>query len=356
MAYTWRRGSWALARALLLAAAAALLAVIAHAQSATAAHPHRHRARRAAPARGLTRGGYTNAAGKLDYELYVPATYRAGRARPLIVALHGCTQTADQFRRLTRFDALAAAKGFIVVFPEQSTSNNYLRCWNWFQDQNTHRGAGEPSLIAGITDRIRQQYTVDPRRIYVTGLSAGGAMAEVMGTTYPDRYAAVGVGSGCEYQAGAACAGYRSEDPEQSGRAAYQAMGSRAREVPFVVFEGDQDPIVPPVNAQQLVRAGQVAADWADDGSENGSVPSAPARSALDQTRAGQSYTTSDYSDGHGNELAQLWLVHGMGHAWSGGNAAEQWSEPAGPDETAAIYDFFTTHPAARAATSAGRH
>jgi poly(hydroxyalkanoate) depolymerase family esterase len=356
MAYTSRRSGRAPARTLLLAAAAALLAVLAHAQLATAAHRHRHSTRRAGPARGLTRGSYANGAGKLAYELYVPATYRPRRALPLVVALHGCTQTADQFRQLTRFDALAAAKGFIVVFPEQSTSNNAFRCWNWFQDQDTHRGSGEPSLIAGITDRIRQRYTVDAHRIYVTGLSAGGAMAEVMGATYPDLYAAIGVGSGCEYQAGAPCAGYRSEDPEQSGRAAYQAMGSRAREVPFIAFEGDQDYIVPPVNAQQLVRAGQVAADWADDGSENGSVPSAPARSAVAQASAGQSYTTSVYSDGHGNELAELWLVHGMGHAWSGGNPAQQWSDPAGPDETAAIYDFFTSHPAARAAPAPGRH
>ena len=357
MAYTWRRGRCALARVLLLAAAAAVLAVIAYTQSASAAHHrHRHGAKRAAPPRGLITGSYAAAAGRLGYELYVPATYKPGRALPLVVALHGCTQTADQFRQLTRFDALAAAKGFIVAFPEQSASNNVFRCWNWFQDQDTHRGTAEPALIAGITSRIRRRYTIDARRIYVAGFSAGAAMAEVMAATYPDIYAAVGVGSGCEYHAGAPCAGFRSADPEQAGRAAYQAMGRRARMVPFIAFQGDQDTIVPPVNAQQLVRAGQVTADWADDGSENGSVPSAPTRSALAQTRAGQSYTTSDYTDGHGHELAQLWVVHGMSHAWSGGNPAQQWSYPAGPDETAAIYGFFTTHPAAKAATSPGRH
>jgi poly(hydroxyalkanoate) depolymerase family esterase len=264
----------------------------------------------------------------------------------LVVALHGCTQTADVFRQLTRFDALAGAKGFIVVYPEQTTSHNFMRCWNWFQDQHMHRGAGEPSLIAGITDWVRRHYTIDRRRIYVAGLSAGGAMAEVMGATYPDLYAAVGVGSGCEYDAGAACAGYRSTDPEQAGRAAYQEMGRHARRLPFVVFQGDQDYIVPPTNAQQLVRAGQVAADWSDDGSENGSVPTAPTTTTSGQSPGGQSYTSQDYSDGHGHELARLWLVHGMGHAWSGGNAAEQYADPAGPDETAAMYDFFTNHPA----------
>jgi poly(hydroxyalkanoate) depolymerase family esterase len=355
--YTWRRG--ARACAVLLAAAAALLAVLTHATSAAGAHKRsarthretgRRHGRRAHPRatrqRSLSTRSYTNAAGRLSYELYVPKSYKPGTAVPLVVALHGCTQTADVFRRLTRFDTLAATKRFIVVLPEQSTSRNSLRCWNWFQAQDMHRGSGEPSLIAGITGWVRRHYTVDRRRIYVAGLSAGGAMAEVMGATYPELYGAVGVGSGCEYDAGVACAGYRSADPVQAGRAAYQEMGRHARPVPFAVFQGDQDYIVPPSNAQQLVRAGQVAADWADDGSDNGSVPTAPTKSTSGQSPGGQSYTTSYYSDGHGRELAQLWLVHGMGHAWSGGNAAEQYADPAGPGETAAMYDFFTNHPA----------
>ena len=320
-------------RTLLVAAIACLLAALSHAQSAAADT--------------LTTGSYANSAGTLSYELFVPSSYTPGTAAPLVVALHGCTQTADQFRQQTRLDALAAAKGFIVVFPEQSSGNNSYRCWNWFQDQHMHRGAGEPSLIAGITSQIQQQYTVDPRRTYVAGFSAGAAMAEVMGATYPDMYAAVGVGSGCEYQAGAPCAGYRSEDPEQAGHAAYQAMGSNARMVPFIVFQGDQDNTVPPVNAQQLVQAGLVAADLADDGSENNSVPKDAAKSSLGRSSAMQSesYTTSYYSDGHGHELAQYWVVHGMGHAWSGGNASMQYSDASGPDESAAMYDFFASHP-----------
>jgi poly(hydroxyalkanoate) depolymerase family esterase len=276
----------------------------------------------------------------------VPAGYHAGTAVPLVVALHGCTQTADKFRKLTRWDALAEAKGFIVVYPEQPSSQNQLSCWNWFQQQHMKRGAGEASIIAGITKRVQQQYTVDPHRTYVTGLSAGGAMADVMAATYPDVYAATGVGSGCEYGAGAACAGYQSADPEQAGRQAYQAMGSLARPMPFIVFQGDADTTVPPINGQQLVREDQVEADWADDGQENGSIPAAPTQVVNGQAPGGRSYTVSHYSDGHGNELGQYWVVHGMAHAWSGGDGSQQYSDPTGPDESAAMYDFFMSHPA----------
>jgi poly(hydroxyalkanoate) depolymerase family esterase len=331
MAYISRRRA-ALAIACGLTAAATALPV-----AVTSAQP---------TAGVLTKGSYTNAAGTRSYELYVPAGYHAGTAMPLIVALHGCTQTADKFRRQTGFDSLADAKGFIVVYPEQPSSANYLSCWNFFQQAHMKRGAGEPSLIAGITTTVQQHYTVDPHRTYVAGLSAGGAMAEVMAATYPDLYGAVGVGSGCEYGAGAACAGYQSTDPEQAGKQAHDAMGSHAREMPFIVFQGDADKTVPPINAQQMVREDQVEADWSDDGVENGSVPAAPTKVVDGQVPGGRSYTVSHYSDGHGHELGQFWVVHGMAHAWSGGDASQQYSDASGPSASAAMYDFFMSHPA----------
>ena len=327
MAYTSRRRTGIALLCALLAAVTALPVAAASAQASTGT---------------LTTGSYES----LTYELYVPASYRAGTAVPLIVALHGCTQSADVFRKLTRFDQLADQKGFIVVFPEQPKASNKMNCWNWFKQEHLSRGSGEPSLIAGITQTVQQNYTIDPHRTYVAGLSAGGAMAEVMVATYPDIYAAVGVGSGCEYAAGAACAGYKSADPDVAGRQAYQAMGSHARVVPFMVFEGDKDSTVPPINAKQVVRASQVTADLADDGTENRSIPAAPRKIERSLAPGGRSHTVEHYSDGHGNELGQYWLVHGMGHAWSGGDASEQYSDPAGPDESAAMYDFFMSHPA----------
>lgn len=312
-------------------------------------------AARAEPTGGsLTTKTYSNAAGSLNYELYVPASYSASNPAPLIVALHGCTQNADTFRTQTHFDDLAAQKGFIVVYPEQSKSNSSFGCWNWFQSQHQTRGAGEPSIIAGITQTVQQQYSVDPARVYAGGLSAGAAMSVVMGTTYPDLYAAVGVGSGCEYQAGAACAGWQSEDPQTSARAAYAAMGQRARMLPSIVFQGDKDTTVPPKNADQLVASNLMAADMADDGSQNGSVPSMPAKTTNGVSPGGMSYTVKYYSDGKKHELTQYWTVHGMGHAWSGGDASTQYSEPKGPDESLAMYEFFMNHPMGQAGPALG--
>jgi poly(hydroxyalkanoate) depolymerase family esterase len=300
----------------------------------------------ATPPGKVLRGTYSGAAGSLAYETYVPSTYVQGTPVPLIVALHGCTESAAQFRQLTHFDQLAEAEHLIVVFPEQSSSANSMNCWNFFKNEHIKRGAGEPALIAGITQRVRDQYTIDPHRIYAAGLSAGGAMASVMSATYPDVFAASGIGSGCEYAAGAACAGYRGVDPEQAGRQAYDAMGTRARMMPVIVFQGDKDTTVPPINAQQLIQQWQATGDWADDGARNHSVPAAPTDTVAGRVPAGRPYKVVNYSDGHGGELIQYWEVQGMAHAWSGGCSCESFADPTGPDETAAMYAFFMSHPA----------
>jgi poly(hydroxyalkanoate) depolymerase family esterase len=290
-------------------------------------------------------GSYSAAAGTRAYRGYVPSTYTPGTAMPLIVVLHGCTQTADSIRQLTRYDQLAEAKGFIAVFPEQPPSANFLRCWNFFLDAHMHRGTGEPSLIAGITNWVRQRYTVDPRRIYVAGLSAGGAMASVMGASYPDLYAAVGIGSGCEYAATATCAGWRSSDPTKAAQAAYAEMGQRARVLPVIAFQGDKDFTVPPVNADQLVKQWTITADLADDHVANGSVSGTPTTTLTGQVPNGRAYTTRYYADADGRELVQYWSVHGMSHAWSGGCSCALHADPQGPDATAAMYAFLMSHP-----------
>jgi poly(hydroxyalkanoate) depolymerase family esterase len=281
----------------------------------------------------------------VHYELFVPSGYTPGHAVPLVVALHGCTQTADGFRKLTQWDTLAEKKGFAVLFPEQDPSSNNLKCWNFFQAAHMQRDAGEPARIAGLTKSIGQKYAIDPHRIYVSGLSAGGAMASIMGATYPDLFAAIGIGSGCEYAATAACAGSKSTDPVQAGRSAYQAMGAHARPMPFIAFEGDADTTVPPVNADQLVQQWLVTDDLADDGSVNLSVPAIANATSGGQSPGGQSYTLRTYVDHSGGPLAEYWIVHGMGHAWSGGASGESYSDPSGPDETAAMYSFFASHP-----------
>jgi poly(3-hydroxybutyrate) depolymerase len=177
----------------------------------------------------------------------------------------------------------------------------------------------------------------DPRQIYVAGFSAGGAMAAVMGATYPDRYAAIGIGSGIQY-------GGSNLEAADAGQAAYSAMGPFARPMPTLIFHGGQDDIVPVANAGKLVRQWQTTADLADDGAFNGSVPVAPRETLPEHSADGRSYTITRYDDTQGQELMQYWLVPDMGHAWSGGCACTAYSDPGGPDETAAMYNFFVKH------------
>jgi poly(hydroxyalkanoate) depolymerase family esterase len=321
------RARLGIAAALLIAAAAALLPGAATAASGT-----------------VTSGTYTGPEGTQHYELYIPSTYNAGTPVPLVVALHGCTQTADQFRLLTRWDALAEAKGFIVVLPEQDASANTFKCWNFFQDGSMHRSAGDPARIAAVASLIARNYAVDAHRIYATGLSAGGAMASVMAATYPDLFAAIGSGSGCEYAATATCAGYKSADPALAAQQAYKEMGARARQMPFIAFQGDADTTVPPVNADQLVQQWLTTDDLADDAALNGSVSQTPAKTNLGFASGGESYTVRSYVDKGKAELAQYWVVHGMNHAWSGGDPSQPFSDAKGPDATAAMYAFFLGH------------
>ena len=294
----------------------------------------------------LTSGDYAGPDGTQHYELYVPSSYTPGTPVPLVVALHGCTMTADQFRLLTHWDAQAEAKGFILLLPEQDSSRNPFRCWNFFLDGSMHRSAGDPARIAAVTSLVENTYNVDPHRVYVSGMSAGGAMASVMGATYPDYFAAIGVGSGCEYASTAACAGFKSADPTLAGQQAYREMGARARPMPFIAFQGDADTTVPPANADQLVQQWLLTDDLADDGAANRSVPNTPAKMALGGSPGGRGYTVRTYVDAHRAELAQYWVVRGMKHAWSGGSASQAYSDPSGPDETAAMYAFFLSHSA----------
>jgi poly(hydroxyalkanoate) depolymerase family esterase len=241
-------------------------------------------------------------------------------------------------------DKLAEAKNFMVVFPKQTSSRNYQSCWNWFKTSDITRSSPEPSMIAGLVRSIQGSYSVDTHRTYVAGFSAGGAMATVMGATYPDMFAAVGVGSGCEYN-GLPCVGYQGPDPAQTGKQAYDAMGSHARVMPVIVFQGDADKVVAPANAPLIVREWQITNDYADNGSADGSIPSAPTKTSNGWVAGGRSYTVTSYGDGHGHNLIDYWVVHGMDHAWSGGSGTQKYSDPSGPNESAAMFDFFSSHP-----------
>ncbi|HEU4422831.1 MAG TPA: PHB depolymerase family esterase [Pilimelia sp.] len=270
---------------------------------------------------------------------YVPSTYRPGRPVPLLVALHGCAEYLGHLEELSGLTALAEQRGFIVVYPEQNVLANPAKCWNWFLETNQHRGVGEPSIIAGITDRVRSGYAVDPRRIFVTGPSAGGVMANIMAVTYPDVFAAAAILAGCEYS----CDVTRLTAPQAQGDKAYDEMGNRARPVPVIIFQGTADLVVPPVTAERLLHQWVRANDLAADGVADGDIDAVADLTVPGQVPGGRSYTRSVYRTADGRDLIETVIIDGAGHAWPGGQGPL--GDPAGPDASAMQWDFFTAHP-----------
>jgi poly(hydroxyalkanoate) depolymerase family esterase len=298
---------------------------------------------------------YTNAAGTRAYFVHLPPAMRAGL--PVVVNLHGCTETAADSARRSHFNQVADRLGFIVVYPQQVEAANGALCWNWFLDEHLHRGGGEPSIIAGITTTAVKKWQADPRRTYVFGISAGGAMADIMAVTYPDLYAAAGLYAACEYD-GLPCAGSAPARPWQvSAREAVAEMGSRARVMPVFVVQGSADMAVPAVNATYVVQqflsqnrlvAGQRVL-------ANPVLPDAR-RTGKKAGLHGQRYTVTQWHNPQGRLLAEQWLIHGMGHQWSNAqysgdvqkdsaNNDVVLNDPNGPDITTPAVKFFLAHP-----------
>lgn len=285
------------------------------------------------------------------YKVYVPAIYTPGTSVPLMVMLHGCTQDPDDFAAGTQMNALADQKNFIVLYPEMNVYANSSMCWNWFYDYNQHRGTnGEPDIIKGMVDWVTSNYTIDSNKVYVAGLSAGAAMAVIMGVTYPDVFHGVGVASGLEYNAAddATTASYvmsnGAYDPNQSGIDAYNEMGIYKRRMPVIVFHGTSDTTVNPINGQQVVTQWLQTNDLIDDGVDNNSVSPNPAQTLTGQVSGGRSYTHYIYNDKNGNSLVEYYTVDGMGHAWSGGSTDGSYTDPSGPNATQIMWNFFTSH------------
>jgi poly(hydroxyalkanoate) depolymerase family esterase len=289
-------------------------------------------------------GYYTNFYGTRYYQGYVPSTYN-GTPMPLVVGLHGCTEYAAGFELLTGLDDLAEQRGFILVLPEQSSYANGSRCWNWFLSSNQSRGRGEPSIIAGITNWVRNHYAVNAKRIHVTGASAGAAMSVIMGATYPDLYASIGAHSGCEYK-GVPCGSSGGPDPVSIGNQIYSAMGSYRRVLPVIAFVGSDDGVAAPINTEQIIVSFAQANDRISDGVDNDNIDGVPEQAIAGQVPGGRSYTRYVYKDSsNAQTVLEKYVVDGMGHAWSGGCGCSIYGDPDGPDASALMYDFFVAHP-----------
>lgn len=289
---------------------------------------------------------YSGPAGSRPYRLHLPA--QRGGLLPLVVVLHGCTQDGDAIAAGTRMNALADAEGFAVVYPEQTSAGNRNGCWNWFLPEHQRRDSGEPAVLAGITREVLTGgagATFDPARVYVVGMSAGAGMAAVLAVTHPELICAVGLHSGVAFSAAtnvsSAFAVMRrgAPDVDASARAALAGMGERARAMPTMIVHGSADRTVAPVNGQQAARQWLQTNSLIASGSFRPDLDR-PGRQRTERSAGGYPYTVSAW-DHDGRPMVEYWQVEGLGHAWSGGSTAGSFTDPAGPDATAAMWDFF---------------
>jgi poly(hydroxyalkanoate) depolymerase family esterase len=268
---------------------------------------------------------FTCHAGSRPYKVYVPTRVRGAKA-PLIVMLHGCTQNSDDFAVGTGMNSLAEEHGFVVAYPEQPLTANQLGCWNWFSERDQLRDSGEPSIIAGLTRLLIAEMKLDHERVYVAGLSAGGAMADVMSVTYPDLYAAAGVHSGLAHgvatdQASAFIA--------MSGKASERRPHRAKNRARTVIFHGASDTKVHPANAERILTEARAGI--------NGICRETTHRGIAN----GLQYDRTTVLDERGVSRLEYWAIDGLGHAWSGGSLKGSHTEQRGPDASREMLRFF---------------
>lgn len=268
---------------------------------------------------------HQGAEGRRDYRLYIPAR-KVKRPLPLIVMLHGCTQSPEDFAAGTGMNALAEEAGYVIAWPAQPSGANAHKCWNWFRPEDQMRDRGEPAVIAGIVRDILRDQPVDSNRVYVAGLSAGGAAAAIMGAAYPDLFAAIGVHSGLPVGgAQDVVSAFSAMRSGSSGRA-------QPRSVPAIVFHGLADSTVHPNNGAAVI------------------AQTLQARAGLKKVRdtgisdGGRSYQKTRHDDKTGRSIAEHWQIDGAGHAWSGGQPGGSYTDPKGPDASREMLRFFAQH------------
>jgi poly(hydroxyalkanoate) depolymerase family esterase len=299
------------------------------------------------------------AGGSRKFKLWVPVTIETSsqneRVWPLVMLLHGCTHGAQDMAAISGMNEVAATNQFLVVYPEQVRRANLMKCWNWFRPKHQARDAGEPSILAAVVDQVRSTHNVDAGRIYVAGVSAGGAMASILAATYPDIFAALAVFAGAEFKAATstseafAAMKHGGPDPLRQGQLAFETMRSGLtfkdrRRMPLIVFHGTADTRVNPVNADQAI------AQW---GKTNESLSAAHGESGFALTEKvidgrmpnhvpdGYVYQRHIYLEADARPLMEKWLIQGLGHAWCGSPKPSRYGDPKGPNASAEIWRFF---------------
>lgn len=289
-----------------------------------------------------------------SYLVYQPDGITGSDPVPLLVMLHGCTQSPREFARASGMNRLAEKHDFLVLYPDQTPQANRNQCWNWFRKTHTDRGSGEAGLIAGMVRTTLENRPINPDRIYLAGFSAGGAMASALAAAYPDLFAAAGIHSGLEYRAAdtikdaLAAMNRGGPDPVQQGRTAHRTMGKHARAVPTMVLHGRSDTIVEPINGEQATRQAletirrATRAERADSPGHYG-LDDDPDRTR--RKRFGPySYRRKEYRFADGRLAVVSVMIEGMGHAWAGGQAGESYVAPAAPDASRLLWEFFNRH------------
>lgn len=293
---------------------------------------------------GWISGAFRNDAGERQYQLYVPPRHEPSRRHMLVVLLHGCTQDPMDLARGTRIAEHADREGVFVLLPEQPAGANPMKCWSWFDPQHQSRDVGEPSIIAGMTREIVERYPVDPARVHIGGISAGGAMASLVAIAYADVYASVAVHSAPAWRAATDLAGavrvmaHGSPDADSLGAVAAEAMGGRMRPIPAFVLHGGSDAVVKPANGTDAARQ-WLATNRRASGSAGLTIDDSSGETG------GYHWTRVCHRDGSAGCLVEAWTVAELAHAWSGGSSAGTFTDERGPDATAEMLRFFREHP-----------
>jgi poly(hydroxyalkanoate) depolymerase family esterase len=295
-------------------------------------------------------GSASSTSGSRKYRLWVPPTHDQREPSPLVMMLHGCGQNATDLAKICGMNAIAERNNFLVVYPEQTTEANPLGCWNWFDANHQAREAGEPAILAAVIEQVVSSHNIDRNRVYVAGLSAGAAMAVVLGATYPDLFMAIGAVAGLEFAAattalaGVAAITMGGPEPNHQGLLAFQAMSVGLREkpkrrMPVIVFQGTADPYLNPVNADQVLAQWARTNDYLDGNGK--SVLDQAGEPANGSVPGGYSYQKCEYEDSAGRLLMEKWLIQDMGHAWPGSPAAGRFADPRGPNASEEMWRFF---------------